>query len=145
MLFTALVVGIFFGLCSRGRNNFILLTLMTVSSLTGLTDGSGNTWGRREGQDQNHVEVSPFARALPKPHIEALQIRTWVHRQLYRNVWTMSAVSSWLRPVPFVLCLYMHQIHPQHFLDMEVLHVVSSQFANIKLPNCYYKNGFRRG
>jgi len=78
MLFTALVAEIF-GLCSGGRNNFILLTLMTVSSLTGLTDGRGNTHGRRESQDQNHAEVSPFARTLPKIHIEVLQIRAWMH------------------------------------------------------------------
>lgn len=74
MLFTALVAEIF-GLCPRERSNFILLSVMTVSSLTGLTDGSGNAHGRRESQDQNHAEVSPFAKTLPKSHIEVLQIR----------------------------------------------------------------------
>lgn len=65
-----------FGLCPRGRNNFILLTLMTLSSPAGLNDGSGSTHGRRKSCDQNHTGVSPFARSLPMSHTEVLQIRT---------------------------------------------------------------------
>lgn len=56
MLFTALVAEIF-GLCPGGRNNFVVLILKTVSSLTGLTGGSGNALWRREGQDHNSAEV----------------------------------------------------------------------------------------
>lgn len=134
-----------FGLCPRGRNNFILLTLVTLSSPTGLNDGSGYTHGRRKSCDQNRTEVSPFARSLPTSHTEVLQIRTWMQWQLYVKAWAVSACSSWLMPVWFVLCLYMRQIHPQHFLDIKVLHVFSSQFENIKLLNSYYINGFRRG
>lgn len=58
---------------------FIILTLMVLSRLAGLTDGSGNTQGRRESRAEPLCQVSPFARTLPKTHIEVLQIRTWMH------------------------------------------------------------------